>query len=90
MKSKNLEHTFNWNQLLKKGVLFFIHVYQKLISPVIHFVSGPTAGCRFVPSCSHYTEQAIKKYGVWKGTRMGAKRICKCHPFGSSGYDPVK
>lgn len=45
--------------------------------------------CRFTPTCSQYTKEAIDKYGSFKGTWMGIKRILKCHPFGKKGYDPV-
>lgn len=46
--------------------------------------------CRFIPTCSEYTKEAIETYGVFKGCIMGLKRILKCHPFGKFGYDPVK
>jgi len=46
--------------------------------------------CRFVPSCSEYTAQAIEKYGVIKGVALGCWRLLRCNPFGRGGYDPVK
>jgi len=46
--------------------------------------------CRFKPTCSHYTYQAIEKYGILKGTFMGVKRVLKCHPGNPGGFDPVK
>ena len=48
------------------------------------------ASCRYEPSCSRYTEQAIQKYGLVKGSWLGAKRIARCQPWGGSGYDPVQ
>ena len=45
--------------------------------------------CRYLPSCSEYAEDAIGKHGVWAGSWMGFFRICRCHPWGGSGLDPV-
>jgi uncharacterized protein len=47
------------------------------------------SSCRFEPSCSRYTEQAIQKYGLFKGSWMGAQRIARCHPWNPGGFDPV-
>ena len=67
-----------------KLALKLIKVYQKYLRPVI------PAGCRFEPSCSEYTKQAILKYGLIKGVFKGLIRISRCHPFsGKSGYDPL-
>ncbi|MEA3485100.1 MAG: membrane protein insertion efficiency factor YidD [Candidatus Aerophobetes bacterium] len=63
------------------GLIIF---YQKCISPSI------SPRCRFYPTCSEYTLQAIKKYGLTKGIWLGIKRIIRCHPFSQGGYDPVE
>lgn len=68
---------------MKKGMLSCIRFYQRFISPI----KPPT--CRFYPSCSSYTFQAIEKYGAIKGGWLGLKRILKCHPFHKGGYDPI-
>lgn len=62
-----------------------IHVYQICISPFI----GGRAACRFTPTCSEYTRQAIQKYGLFRGVWLGLKRISRCRPGGGCGYDPV-
>ncbi|KAA5538381.1 MAG: membrane protein insertion efficiency factor YidD [Myroides sp.] len=72
---------------LKKILIFpfvvLIRFYQLVISPL----TPPS--CRFTPTCSHYTLEALKKHGLFKGSWLGIKRIAKCHPWGKSGYDPV-
>ena len=59
-----------------------IRFYQRCISPLF-----PPA-CRFTPSCSHYAVEAIQKHGPIKGIWLAVKRICRCNPWGGSGYDP--
>ncbi|MCD6318730.1 membrane protein insertion efficiency factor YidD [Candidatus Aerophobetes bacterium] len=58
--------------------------YQRAISPYLPH------SCRFYPTCSQYTLEAIDKYGLGKGILLGIKRISRCHPFNPGGYDPVK
>jgi len=69
----------------KKIGIFLINVYQKLISPAF----GGRATCRFIPTCSEYTKQAIEKYGLFRGVAMGIRRISRCRPGGGFGFDPV-
>lgn len=45
--------------------------------------------CRFVPSCSEYADEALRRHGLWRGGALALKRIARCHPWGGSGYDPV-
>jgi putative membrane protein insertion efficiency factor len=61
-----------------------INAYRRFISPML------PRSCRFTPSCSLYTLQAVEKYGLLRGSFMGARRILRCHPFSEGGYDPVQ
>jgi len=72
---------------MKKVLLFFIRVYKKNVSPLFEYWG---IHCKYYPTCSEYTKQAIEKYGVLKGLFLGIKRFCKCNPFSKGGYDPVK
>lgn len=63
--------------------LKLIRLYQQFISPAL------PPSCIYTPTCSHYTFEAIEKYGAAKGSWLGVKRICRCHPFANGGYDPV-
>lgn len=68
---------------MKNILIFFIKVYQK--------IPGPWHNkCRHIPTCSNYAIEAIEIHGAIKGSWMGFKRIIRCNPFGTSGYDPVK
>jgi len=64
--------------------LAVIYVYRYTLSP--YFGNA----CRFEPTCSRYAEEALRKYGAWKGSIMAAKRMLRCHPWGGAGYDPVR
>ena len=68
---------------MKKTIIFLIKVYQITLSPLLG------SNCRFQPTCSQYMIEAINHHGVFKGVGLGIKRISKCHPLGSKGYDPV-
>jgi len=67
--------------MIKAAVIYLIKGYSFLISPLLG------KNCRFHPTCSAYTTQAIQKYGVIKGGYLGVKRICKCHPWHNGQYD---
>ena len=68
---------------MKKIILCMIRFYQKYISIFLG------KNCRFIPTCSAYTYEAIERFGVIKGMCLGIKRIVKCHPFNPGGFDPV-
>lgn len=69
----------------RKFGIFIINFYQKYISPVF----GGRCVCRFTPTCSEYTKVAIARYGLFRGTIMGIRRILRCRPGGGYGFDPV-
>jgi putative membrane protein insertion efficiency factor len=67
----------------RMGAHVLIRFYQLTLSSLMG------RQCRYAPSCSEYTDEAIQKHGLWAGGWMGVARICRCRPGGSSGYDPV-
>lgn len=73
--------------MLKKVLIapfvFLVRIYQWIISPLL------PKSCRFQPTCSHYTIEALKVHGLWKGMLLSIRRIFRCNPWGGSGYDPV-
>ncbi len=71
---------------MKKLALMLIRFYRKYLSPENYGIQV----CRFEPSCSRYTYQAIEKYGFLKGGFMGLYRIIRCNPFNKGGHDPVE
>lgn len=70
-------------KIAKKFMIGLVKGYQRIISPLLG------KNCRFMPTCSEYFIEAIEKYGVFKGTYLGSKRILRCHPFNPGGYDPL-
>jgi uncharacterized protein len=70
-------------------LVFGVRLYRWTLSPAKNVIFGPFSQCRFTPSCSQYALEAVKTHGAATGTVMGLKRICRCHPWGDSGYDPV-
>ena len=76
----------NIGQRIAIGVLW---IYKRVVSPVLHTLVGPFGGCRFQPTCSVYVAEAVRRHGVGKGSMLAAKRICRCHPWGECGDDPV-
>ncbi len=66
-----------------RALIAGVRCYRRWVSPAL------PPSCRFVPSCSAYAEEALKKHGAARGSWLAARRLLRCHPFGGSGYDPV-
>lgn len=69
--------------IARRIALFFLRGYKRFLSPLLPPM------CRFEPTCSVYTMQAVEKYGVLRGVWLGTKRLGRCHPFNPGGWDPV-
>lgn len=77
---------------MKYLLLALIRIYQKTSffhEGLFKMLFNTNAGCRFTPTCSRYTYEAIEKYGALKGSYLGLKRIIRCNPWSKGGYDPV-
>lgn len=70
-------------KIISLPLILLIRFYQGAISPMF------PGACRFQPTCSQYALEAIRRHGPLKGGWLALKRICRCHPWGGSGYDPV-
>lgn len=68
---------------MKKPVIKLIRFYQKKISPALG------SHCKYIPTCSQYTLEAVERFGALRGCLMGLYRILRCNPFSKGGYDPV-
>ena len=72
---------------MKKLLIKLINLYKKIISS---WFSAKGVNCKYYPTCSQYSKEAIEKYGAIKGSLLSIKRILKCNPFSKGGYDPLK
>jgi putative membrane protein insertion efficiency factor len=74
----------NKTALLTYPLILVIYLYRITLSPLMG------NGCRFYPTCSHYAEQALRQYGLLKGSILAVKRLLRCHPWNEGGFDPVE
>ena len=77
------KHIRKIGSMPKNGAVFLIGIYSKFISPLF------PPSCRYIPTCSQYALEAVHQHGAVCGVWLSTKRICRCHPWGGSGYDPV-
>ena len=70
--------------MFKETGITLIKAYRQFVSPML------PPSCRFTPSCSLYALQAVERYGLIRGSLMGARRVLRCHPFSKGGFDPVQ
>jgi putative membrane protein insertion efficiency factor len=75
--------------LSQRILVLALQAYRWILSPLKLSVFGPLARCRFTPSCSQYAMEAIEAHGAWCGTALAIRRLCRCHPWGGCGHDPV-
>lgn len=71
------------DRLLTELLVLTVRLYQEAVSPHL------PASCRYTPTCSQYAVEALRKHGPLKGSWLALRRICRCHPWGGSGHDPV-
>jgi putative membrane protein insertion efficiency factor len=76
-------------RLPARALLALLWLYQRTLSPVLPVVLGPSCGCRFAPTCSHYAVEAIRVHGALFGTFLMLRRLVKCTPLHPGGLDPV-
>ena len=74
---------------LRWALCLLIQAYRHVISPAQIYLFGAQGGCRFTPTCSQYAIEAIQEHGAMAGSLLAARRVCRCHPFGECGHDPV-
>jgi len=73
----------SFTKILAIPFIWLVRFYQAAISPYT------PSSCRYTPTCSSYTLEALQKHGIFRGGKLAIKRIFSCHPWGGSGYDPV-
>lgn len=68
---------------MKKAIVALLAVYKRCVSPLL------PPSCRYYPTCSQYFREAVERHGAVRGSWLGLKRLCRCHPFRPGGFDPV-
>ncbi len=76
-------------RLPARALLLLIRLYQKTLSPALPVLLGPSFGCRFAPTCSHYAAEAVQTHGALSGSALAFVRLLKCTPLHPGGLDPV-
>lgn len=72
-----------------RALLGAIRLYQATLSPALPVLFGPSCGCRFAPTCSHYAADAVSRHGAFRGAWLAVRRLAKCNPLHPGGLDPV-
>jgi len=72
-----------------RALVAVVRIYQRIISPILPVVFGPSCGCRFAPTCSHYAIEALQEHGAIRGSSLALIRLLKCTPLHPGGFDPV-
>ncbi len=75
--------------VVRVGLMLAIRGYQWVLSPLKWTLFGEAARCRYTPSCSQYAFVAVQRFGPLPGARLAVARVCRCHPWGGHGFDPV-
>jgi putative membrane protein insertion efficiency factor len=75
--------------LAQQVALWILKAYRLTLSPALKALFGPASGCRFEPTCSVYASQAIQTHGFVRGCWLAVKRLARCHPWATPGWDPV-
>ncbi len=70
-------------------IVLLIRFYRLALSPLKNALFGPGGSCRFTPTCSEFTLDAVRTHGAFHGTWLGLRRLFRCHPWGDCGHDPV-
>jgi putative membrane protein insertion efficiency factor len=74
---------------LQQLLIVAVRAYRWVLSPLKTALLGPAGRCRFTPSCSAYALEALQRHGAWQGSLLATRRLCRCHPWGGHGPDPV-